>query len=39
MALKEIVENGYGVIAIFYNDGIGHGFGNYVIGKTTSELE
>ncbi len=23
MALKEIVENGYGVIAIFYNDGIG----------------
>ena len=27
-ALMQSANNGYGIIVIFYHDGLGHGFGN-----------
>ncbi len=36
-ALMESANNGYGIIIIFYHDGKGHGFGNYVLNLNISK--
>jgi hypothetical protein len=32
-SVKSIVKNGYGVIVLISQDGLGHGFGNFVLNK------
>ena len=36
-ALMQSANNGYGIIVIFYHDGLGHGFGNQVLNKNISQ--
>jgi hypothetical protein len=31
--VKSIVKNGYGAIVLISQDGLGHGFGNFVLNK------